>query len=125
MPTAGDCGYGRGPMRPCAYGLAVGDALGAPYGFRARDTFECTGTAGGGHCERTLEAALRCFLNTGSHADRVPAAVDSGGDTDTAAAAAGALAGVHHGFGAIPPEWTGRLRGKAAIERCIWKGDGR
>lgn len=30
-------------MRPCIYGLAVGDALGVPYEFRERGTFECTG----------------------------------------------------------------------------------
>ena len=50
MSTAGNdhVGYGRDPMRPCAYGLAIGDALGAPYGFRGRGTFECTGMAGGG-----------------------------------------------------------------------------
>ena len=266
--------YGRGPMRSCIYGLAVGDALGVPYEFRGRDTFECTGMAGGGthgqpagtwsddtsmalcicssvkrlayidaadiadrfrrwlghgdftcggrafdvgvtcgraistgvpgksygecgngslmrtaplamldpieprdiravsaithahpvaewscvalcdmlrtardpgthakadlrrrygyiasrpvgavesdgYCGHTLEAALWCFLNTGSYADCVLEAVNLGGDTDTTAAVAGALAGVYYGFGAIPPEWVGRLRGKAVIEQCI------
>lgn len=69
--------------------------------------------------ERTLEAALRCFPNTTSYANCVLAAVNLGDDTDTAAAVAGALAGVHYGFEAIPPKWIGRLRGEAVIDRCI------
>ena len=32
---------------------------------------------------------------------------------------AGAIAGVYHGFEAIPPKWVGQLRGKAIIDRCI------
>lgn len=35
------------------------------------------------------------------------------------AAVAGAIAGVYYGFGAIPPKWVGRLRGKAVIDQCI------
>lgn len=69
------------------------------------------------------EAAPRCFSNTNSHADCVPAAVNLGGDTDTTAAVAGAPAGAYHGFGAIPPKRVGRLRGKAVIDQCIWEGD--
>ena len=72
-----------------------------------------------GYCEHTLEAALWCFLNTGSYAGCVLKAVNLGGDTDTTAAVAGAIAGVYYGFGAIPPEWVGQLRGKAVIDQCI------
>lgn len=46
-------------------------------------------------------------------------AVDPGDGTDTAAAAAGALAGVHHRLEAIPPKWVDRPRGEAVIDRCI------
>ena len=35
-------------LRDCIYGLAVGDALGVPYEFRPRDTFECTDMIGYG-----------------------------------------------------------------------------
>lgn len=35
-------------LRDCIYGQAVGDALGVPYEFMARDTFECAGMAGHG-----------------------------------------------------------------------------
>lgn len=72
-----------------------------------------------GYCGHTLEAALWCFVNTGSYADCVLTAVNLGGDTDTTAAVAGAIAGVYYGLGAIPPEWVGRLRGKAVIDRCV------
>lgn len=72
-----------------------------------------------GYCEHTLEAALWCFMNTGSYADCVLTAVNLGDDTDTTAAVAGALAGVYYGFGAIPPKWISQLRGKTVIEQCI------
>lgn len=35
-------------VRDCIYGQAVGDALGVPFEFRGRDTFECTGMVGFG-----------------------------------------------------------------------------
>lgn len=35
-------------LRDAVYGLAVGDALGVPYEFQARDTFECHGMTGHG-----------------------------------------------------------------------------
>ncbi len=35
-------------LRDCIYGQAVGDALGVPFEFRERDTFECTRMAGFG-----------------------------------------------------------------------------
>lgn len=38
----------RERLRSLLYGFAVGDALGVPYEFRDRDTFECSGMVGGG-----------------------------------------------------------------------------
>lgn len=35
-------------LRDCVYGQAVGDALGVPFEFRARGTFECTEMVGNG-----------------------------------------------------------------------------
>lgn len=87
------------------------------YGFIAglpRD-----GVKSDGYCVHTLGAAIWCLCNTGSYAECVLAAVNLGGDTDTTAAVAGAMAGVAYGYGAIPAEWVGRLRGKAVIEECI------
>nr|DAL91232.1 MAG TPA: ADP-ribosylglycohydrolase [Caudoviricetes sp.] len=49
MSTTYNCvHYDRDLMRSCIYGLAVGDALGVPYEFRERGTFECTGMVGDG-----------------------------------------------------------------------------
>lgn len=49
MSTTYNCvHYDRDLMRSCIYGLAVGDALGVPYEFCERGTFECTGMAEGG-----------------------------------------------------------------------------
>lgn len=87
------------------------------YGYIASRPVEAVKSDG--YCEHTLEAALWCFLNTSSYADCVLAAVNLGGDTDTTAAVAGAIAGVYYGFGAIPPKWVGQLRGKAVIDQCI------
>ena len=87
------------------------------YGYIASRPVEAVKSDG--YCEHTLEAALWCFLNTGSYADCVLAAVNLGGDTDTTAAVAGAIAGVYYGFEAIPPKWVGQLRGKAVIDQCI------
>lgn len=92
-------------------------ALWRRYGYIASRPAEAVESDG--YCGHTLEAALWCFLNTGSYADCVLKAVNLGGDTDTTAAVAGALAGVYYRLEAIPPEWIGRLRGKAVIDRCI------
>lgn len=130
MPIA-DAACDRGLMRSCVYGLAVGDALWVirELGAEAKGELRCRyghvasrpieAVKSNGYCEHTLDAAPWCFLNTGSYRDRVLKAVDLGGDTDTTAAVAGAIAGVYHGFEAIPPRWVGQLRGKAVIEQCV------
>jgi ADP-ribosylglycohydrolase len=43
--------------------------------------------------------------------------VGLGGDTDTNAAASGALLGGLHGVGAIPPGWLDRLAERDALEQ--------
>lgn len=49
MSTTYNCvHYDRDLMRSCIYGLAVGDALGVPYEFCERGTFECTDMVGDG-----------------------------------------------------------------------------
>lgn len=35
-------------LRDCVYGMAVGDALGVPFEFKPRGSFECTDMVGGG-----------------------------------------------------------------------------
>ena len=66
-----------------------------------------------GHAPLAFESvptALYAFL---AHSESFEAAVryalSLGGDTDTIAAMVGALAGAHHGAGAIPLRWLARL----------------
>ena len=58
-----------------------------------------------GRARDSLEAAVWCFLTTDNYRDCVLKAVNLGGDTDTTAALAGALAGIRYGFADIPEEW--------------------
>jgi len=51
----------------------------------------------GGHVVETVPAALFCLLTTSSFKESVELAVRAGGDTDTTAAVAGALAGTLYG----------------------------
>lgn len=73
-----------------------------------------------GYVVDTLEAALWCFLNTNTYADCVLAAVNLGKDTDTVAAVAGGLAGIHYGCGGvkygIPDEWISQIARKDWIK---------
>ena len=55
-----------------------------------------------GYVVHALEAALWCFLTTDNYADCVLTAINLGGDTDTIAAIAGALAGLYYGIDSIP-----------------------
>lgn len=38
----------RRTVKDCVYGMAVGDALGVPYEFKPRGSFECTDMVGHG-----------------------------------------------------------------------------
>lgn len=69
-----------------------------------------------GYVIHSLEAALWCFLTTNNYAECVLKAVNLGNDTDTIAAIAGGLAGIHFGFEAIPQQWINALARKTDIE---------
>ena len=58
-----------------------------------------------GYVVDTLEAAIWCLLKTKNYKDCVLMAVNLGEDTDTVAAVAGGLAGLHYGYESIPKEW--------------------
>jgi len=58
-----------------------------------------------GYVLHTLEASLWCFLNSDSYEQAVLKAVNLGGDTDTTACVAGALAGLYYGAGSIRENW--------------------
>ena len=59
----------------------------------------------GGYVVDTLEAAIWSLLRTDNYKECVLQAVNLGGDTDTIAAVAGALAGILYGHENIPQEW--------------------
>lgn len=61
--------------------------------------------ASDGYVLHTLEAAVWCFLTTGSYREAVLKAVNLGWDTDTTAIVTGGLAGVHYGLDAVPQDW--------------------
>lgn len=86
--------------------------------LRERDVGE---VKSGGYCVDTLEAALWCLLTTEGYRQCVLKAVNLGGDTDTTAAVAGALAGACYGVECIPGEWLELLRGKSVIEGVLRK----
>lgn len=74
----------------------------------------------GGYVVHTLNAALWCLATTDSYAECVLAAVNLGGDTDTTACVAGALAGAVYGYDAIPTEWIEAIRNKDVILGCLY-----
>jgi ADP-ribosyl-[dinitrogen reductase] hydrolase len=69
-----------------------------------------------GYVVDTMETILWCLLNTDSFAGALLAAVNLGGDTDTAASLTGGLAGLVYGSSAIPAEWLAVLARRADIE---------
>jgi poly(ADP-ribose) glycohydrolase ARH3 len=73
---------------------------------------------------RSVPTALYCFLaHPDSFTDCVLTAVNLGGDTDTIAAMAGALAGARLGAQAIPTEWQASLEnGESGRDHVIRLG---
>lgn len=74
----------------------------------------------GGYVLDTLRAAKWCLARTGGYAECVLEAVDLGGDTDTTACVAGALAGTAYGKESIPAEWVSALRGQEVLESALF-----
>ncbi len=64
----------------------------------------------------SVVTALYCFLASEGFKETVIRAVRIGGDTDTIAAMAGALAGARYGATAIPEVWTGVEGGERLVE---------
>lgn len=62
-----------------------------------------------GYVVDTLQTALHFFFATRSFEECLVAVVNQGGDADTTAAIAGAIAGAYHGVEAIPRRWLRRL----------------
>lgn len=60
---------------------------------------------------RAFQGALAAVAGSTSLTDAIQRAIRGGGDTDTVAAIAGALAGSLHGVSAVPLDWQRRLHG--------------
>lgn len=67
----------------------------------------------------TLESAIWCFYNSENYRDCILKAVNLGGDTDSIAAIAGALAGPY--YGELPEDWVKTVRGKKLLDDAVEK----
>lgn len=74
-----------------------------------------------GYALNTWNIALWSLLTTDNYRDCVLKAVNLGGDADTNAAVAGALAGVIYGKEAIPHEWMDALLNKPLLDEIAEK----
>jgi ADP-ribosyl-[dinitrogen reductase] hydrolase len=63
-----------------------------------------------------IPTCLYLLLTTGSFEEAVTEIVNLGGDTDTAGAILGAIAGAHYGVDEIPPRWLDGLQNREGIE---------
>ncbi len=68
-------------------------------------------TNGSGYVVDSLRSA-RWACNNKTYEETVKAAISLGNDTDTTACIAGGIAGLIHGFEAIPKRWVENLRGE-------------
>ena len=83
---------------------------------------ECPKVAGG-YCWDTVEAAIWALNNSNSFDEAVLNAVNLGGDTDTNACVAGALAAIL--YGRVNEEWLSQLRGLEIIDSVLDKAERR
>jgi ADP-ribosyl-[dinitrogen reductase] hydrolase len=72
-----------------------------------------------GYVADTMQTVLHHFFGTRSYEECVVAVVNEGGDADTTAAIAGAIAGAYYGSEELPRRWLRRLdrRVRADVER--------
>lgn len=64
-------------------------------------------------------SAWDAFESADSYEEAVKRAVAYGNDTDTTAAIAGGLAGIHWGIGAVPAAWLKQMRDRKVVDRMI------
>lgn len=83
---------------------------------------ECPNVAGG-YCWDTVEAAIWALNGSNSFEEAVLRAVNLGGDTDTNACVAGALATIM--YGGVNEERLSQLRGREIIEHVLDKAERR
>lgn len=95
----------------CAHPV-IGEAVSA-YAPLVDDGFDphSFGGPGNGSVWTTVAQALWAVRTTSSFHDALVAVIDLGGDTDTVAAVAGAVAGALHGMQGIPVRWVSYVHG--------------
>lgn len=71
----------------------------------------------GGYVPETVGAAFYCLGATSSFKDAVVLAVKAGGDTDTTAAVAGALAGTYYGLDDIDSEYKDKVENFSLLQQ--------
>lgn len=101
------CGHGVGAARALADGLVAAHRT-----FR----FEPWRGRSSAYVVDTVQTVFHAFFATAGFEDCVLAAVNAGGDADTAGALAAMLAGAAHGPEAIPARWRRRLDAAVARE---------
>jgi len=96
---------------------------------RNRDVYRVLGSFGryipvaGLDALEATHAALTVFMQTENYSSCISAAIGLGGDTDTVAAIAGALAGARYGLFGIPAGWLSSLSARErvlAAARALW-----
>lgn len=74
---------------------------------------------GGGYVLDTFWSAWNALSDADDYRGTIERAVGYGGDTDTTAAVAGGLAGIHWGVAGILEEWLSALRGQDTVEPML------
>jgi len=67
------------------------------------------------HVVDTVPSAIAAFVLTNSYQEAIESAIRAGGDTDTTAAVAGALAGTYYGLKGIPTEYLSKLEAASTL----------
>lgn len=67
----------------------------------------------------TLRSVRDMLFEHNNYKEVIINAVLLGNDTDTVAAIAGGIAGIHYGFEAIPEDWLRLLKGKNIVEKLL------
>ncbi len=99
--------FGEGSPRHFRWSTIVDDACGPhPRDFQAQN----------GWVVKAFQAALAAVFGARDFTDAVYRAIRGGGDTDTVAAIAGALAGARFGVSQIPLSWQRRIRGWPGLD---------
>lgn len=70
----------------------------------------------GGYVIEVLESSIWFFLKKDNYRDIILSIINIGHDTDTSAAIAGGLAGLHYGIDGIPEGWLSQIARKDDIE---------